>query len=91
MKDENASTPICETITQSVAFLCELSKRKDISIFSILCTQGALSVSFLLHSPNTNETLKGERTFNKNTKFKDPDDLLDELWMTENLLDLSVS
>lgn len=91
MKNAIASTPIFETITKALTFFCELSDRKDISLLSISCGSGVLNVSFILHHPETTEKLLGSRTFNENTCFLDADDLLDELWMTNDLAEVSVT
>ncbi len=85
-----ASTPISKNVTQTISYLMDLVNENSISILSLHCVSGALKIVFLVNLDGEASQL-GIRCFNDNTVFHDAEDLLNELWMTNELTALSIT
>ena len=63
--------------------------RKDFKLVTAVIKDDKVHLSFTLVEVGTNHVLLGERTFRLHTRFKDGNDFIRELWLTEDFQTLN--
>lgn len=72
-----------------VPHLVHLKTTGILSCFNLVYMAGLVHIQFYLKT-ESNTYVMGRRTFSETTEFTSEDDLLNELWSTEELVELEV-